>query len=115
MVTSLVIGYDIGIVAPAFAHAETFEKLRHVRLEYCHVLYKPDFVAFLQNAPNLETVTVVLPHNWEERVARCTEGCFLNADYFCFKAEGWPMFHRLLPHARLEFVHNSDHQFANAP
>uniref|UniRef100_A0A914V055 F-box domain-containing protein n=1 Tax=Plectus sambesii TaxID=2011161 RepID=A0A914V055_9BILA len=114
MVQNLVIGYDIGIVAPAFAHLETFGKLQHVRLEYCHVLFKPDFVTYLQNAPNLETVTVVLPHNWEERVARCTEGCFRNADYFCFKPEGWPVFHRLLPSARLEFEHYPDHQFVGA-
>ena len=48
---SLFVRYDIGVVAPTFAHEkDRFLKLEVVDIAESHVLYKNDMLAFLTNA-----------------------------------------------------------------
>jgi hypothetical protein len=82
------------------------QQLRHVCIDSSHVLYKRELLEFFHEAQRLQTITVILPPNWATRTARCAKGCFLNADYLCFKADGWRQFQQILPSARLDIVCN---------
>ncbi|MFH4981572.1 hypothetical protein AB6A40_008281 [Gnathostoma spinigerum] len=97
--------YDIGIIAPSFARVGlTFPNLQSVEVVSSHVLYKNDLLRFLADCPNLKTVWVVLPPHWTERTARCSYGCFRNADFACFMESGWASLPFILPKTSLRLT-----------
>ncbi|PAV76597.1 hypothetical protein WR25_26487 [Diploscapter pachys] len=104
----LVVCYDIGLVAPIFAHEnEQFGQLEIFEVDESHVLYKKDLLEYLGNAPNLSEIRIVLPATWTRRVQRCTKGCFGNPDFNCFRADGWRAVHIKLPRAKLAIIEGS--------
>ncbi|VDK52414.1 unnamed protein product [Cylicostephanus goldi] len=81
----LFVCYDIGLIAPIFAHEDDrFTSLRVFEVDESHVLYKRDLLEYLSNAPNLCEMRVVVPATWSRRVSTCTKGCFTNPDFACF-------------------------------
>ncbi|WKX96654.1 hypothetical protein Q1695_012804 [Nippostrongylus brasiliensis] len=83
----LFVCYDIGLIAPIFAHEnDRFTSLRVFEVDESHVLYKTDLLEYLSNAPNLCEMRVVVPATWSRRVSSCTKGCFTRPDFACFRA-----------------------------
>ncbi|KAF1765186.1 hypothetical protein GCK72_005138 [Caenorhabditis remanei] len=104
---SLVICYDIGLIAPVFSHEnDHFDDLLHFEVDESHVLYKADLLEYLKSAHELREVKVVIPSTFHSRVSRCTEGCFSNPDFACFRADGWCSVPAKLPGAHFEIVSN---------
>ncbi|WKX96655.1 hypothetical protein Q1695_012804 [Nippostrongylus brasiliensis] len=82
----LFVCYDIGLIAPIFAHEnDRFTSLRVFEVDESHVLYKTDLLEYLSNAPNLCEMRVVVPATWSRRVSSCTKGCFTRPDFACFR------------------------------
>ncbi|EPB69984.1 hypothetical protein ANCCEY_10929 [Ancylostoma ceylanicum] len=82
----LFVCYDIGLVAPIFAHEnDRFTSLQVFEVDESHVLYKRDLLEYLSSAPNLGEMRVVVPATWSRRVSTCTKGCFTNPDFACFR------------------------------
>ncbi|VDM41141.1 unnamed protein product [Toxocara canis] len=101
---TLVVCYDIGIVAPSFHPTQAaYPELKSVELVASHVLCKNDLVLYLSDAPNLDLLRILQPPHWLERVKRCTYGCFRNDDYGCFMDWGWASVPSRLPHTCLRF------------
>lgn len=98
----LCVQYDVGSVAPAInRRIDVYPSLKIVEIVASHVLYKNEFLSYLSDALNLESVQIDLPPHWIERVKRCAFGCFRNADFGCFTESGWASFSKFLPQARL--------------
>lgn len=86
----LSIDYDIGMVSSNFGIGiHSFPNLKNLELQSSHVLYKKDFLEYLTNAPNLNSLCVVAPTSFPRRVSQCKAGCFLSPDYACFRPDGW--------------------------
>ncbi|VDD91747.1 unnamed protein product [Enterobius vermicularis] len=98
----LCLQYDVGNVFPSISRgADVYSDLKSVEIVASHVLYKNEFLLYLSDALNLESVQIDLPPHWIERVKRCAYGCFRNADFGCFTESGWAAFSKFLPQARL--------------
>lgn len=98
---SLFIRYDVGVVAPTFAHeGDRFDRIETVDLAESHVLYKGDLLQYFRNAPNLNRLRVILPASWLRRTSGCSLKCFENADFSCFRADGWCLANQLLPNVQ---------------
>uniref|UniRef100_A0A1I7WXN2 F-box domain-containing protein n=1 Tax=Heterorhabditis bacteriophora TaxID=37862 RepID=A0A1I7WXN2_HETBA len=101
----LFVCYDIGLVAPSFAHEnDRFDSLQVIEVDESHVLYKADLLEYLKNACNLTEMRVVVPASWSRRVSSCTRGCFSNPDFACFRVDGWCGIHVKLPKTKFELV-----------
>ncbi|CAI2324337.1 unnamed protein product [Caenorhabditis sp. 36 PRJEB53466] len=104
---SLVICYDIGLIAPSFSHEnDRFDDLVRFEVAESHVLYKADLLEYLKTAHKLREVKVVIPATFQSRVSRCTLGCFANPDFACFRADGWCSLPAKLPGAHFQIVEN---------
>ncbi|CAI5442422.1 unnamed protein product [Caenorhabditis angaria] len=101
----LMVCYDIGLIAPTFSHEnDRFDDLVLFEVDESHVLYKSDLLEYLKTAHQLRDVRVVVPATWSSRVLRCTQGCFSNPDYACFRADGWYNVPSKLPLAHFEII-----------
>ncbi|KHJ74722.1 hypothetical protein OESDEN_25662 [Oesophagostomum dentatum] len=101
----LFVCYDIGLIAPIFAHEnDRFTSLRVFEVDESHVLYKRDLLEYLGNAPNLSEMRVVVPATWSRRVSTCTRGCFKSPDFACFRPDGWCGVQTRLPLTKFAIV-----------
>ncbi|KAK6735783.1 hypothetical protein RB195_018802 [Necator americanus] len=101
----LFVCYDIGLVAPIFAHEnDRFALLQVFEVDESHVLYKRDLLEYLSNAPNLREIRVVVPATWSRRVRTCSIGCFKSPDFACFRPDGWCAVHTRLPSIKFTLV-----------
>ncbi|RCN27475.1 hypothetical protein ANCCAN_26790 [Ancylostoma caninum] len=107
----LFVCYDIGLVAPIFAHEnDRFTSLQVFEVDESHVLYKRDLLEYLSSAPNLGEMRVVVPATWSRRVSTCTKGCFTNPDFACFRPDGWCAVETKLPSTKFALI-GSDFEF----
>ncbi|XGW10812.1 hypothetical protein V3C99_012369 [Haemonchus contortus] len=105
----LFVCYDIGLVAPLFAHEnDRFLTLRIFEVDESHVLYKSDLLEYLSTAPNLSEIRVVVPSTWAKRVSSCKRGCFTSPDFACFRPDGWCGVQTRLPTTKFALVGSDD-------
>lgn len=110
----LYICYDIGLIAPLFAHHnDIFTSLRVFEVKESHVFYKKDLLEYLSSAPNLCELRVVLPTTWYRRVSTCTRGCFTSPDFACFRPDGWCTVQKRLPTTKFALIDSNDKPLEN--